>query len=130
LKRLRRLEGVVEELSGQVEIEAIKHSPSSDQSSTHRDGESTESKGTGVRIVGMDEGTSRKTWMERNWNMGCGPAKSIFRQKSEGETASLVLDEGKSKYMSNPFWASINEVSPDPVVSRFVTHSFHESAQF
>lgn len=106
LKRLRRLEGVVEELSGQVEIEAIRHSPGSEHSGSHKD-EVGDGK---VRIVGMDEGTSRKTWMERNFNMGAGPPKSIFRQKSQGETATLLLEEGKSKYVANPFWATISEV--------------------
>lgn len=52
--------------------------------------------------------------------MGGGPPKSMFRQKSEGETATLLMEEGKSKYMSNPFWASISEVS----------YSFHQSTQF
>ena len=77
LKRLRRLEGVVEELSGQVEIEAIKHSPSSDNSSSHKDGDhstdtNSNSKGT-VRVVGMDEGSgNRKLWIQRAFRIGSG----------------------------------------------------------
>jgi hypothetical protein len=114
LKRLRRLEGVVEELSGQVEIDGIKHSPTSDHSSTHKDGESTDScsKPNSVRVVGMDEGTSKKAWLQRGFSMGLGPPKSAFSlQTGDVGGGRLVVDEGKSQYLSNPFWASISEVS-------------------
>lgn len=112
LKRLRRLEGVVEELSGQVEIDAIKHSPSSDQSSTHKDGESADSgsKPNSVRVVGMDEGTSKKAWLQRGFSMGLGPPKSAFSlTANDVGTGRLVVDEGKSQYLSSPFWASISD---------------------
>jgi hypothetical protein len=113
LKRLRRLEGVVEELSGQVEIEAIKHSPSSDNSSSHKDGDhSTDPsvKGT-VRVVGMDEGSgSRKAWITRTFRVGGGPPKTAFSADEPNRGAGrLVLDEGKSRYVASPFWASIND---------------------
>ena len=115
LKRLRRLEGVVEELSGQVELEAVKQSPGSDHSYAHKDGDSTgESAGKkdSVRVVGMDEGSgTRKTWIARNFNLGQGPPKSEFGvSKVEGAMGRLVLDEGKSSYVANPFWASLSEV--------------------
>ncbi len=136
LKRLRRLEGVVEELSGQVEIEAIKHSPSSDNSSSHKDGDhstdtNSNSKGT-VRVVGMDEGSgNRKLWMQRAFRIGTGkshpgdalnmrqrnadlhdigPPKTEFSADGCNRGAGrLVLDEGKSQYMASPFWASVND---------------------
>ena len=113
LKRLRRLEGVVEELSGQVEIEAVKHSPGSDHS--HKDGDSTggSNKSNTVRVVGMDEGTgTRKTWVARVFNMGDGPPKTAFgADQMNNAMGRLVLDEGKSSYVANPFWASLTEVS-------------------
>lgn len=115
LKRLRRLEGVVEELSGQVELEAVKQSPGSDHSQSHKDGDSTgESAGkiNSVRVVGMDEGSgTRKTWIARNFNLGEGPPKTAFgTKKVEAAMGRLVLDEGKSSYVANPFWASLSEV--------------------
>ena len=115
LKRLHRLEGVVEELSGQVELEAVKHSPGSDHSDVHKDGDSTggSNKSTSVRVVGMDEGSgTRKKWIARNFKLGLGPPKSAFNlSKVEGAMGRLVLDEGKSSYMASPFWASLSEVS-------------------
>lgn len=122
LKRLRRLEGVVEELSGQVEIEGFKHSPSSDNSATgtvipHKDGEAAavtdpaSYKTNGVRVVGMDEGKSKKEWLHRGFTLGLGPPKSpLGMQTSEVGAGRLVLGDGKSQYVSNPFWASISEV--------------------
>ncbi|KAF8865249.1 hypothetical protein BDZ45DRAFT_796570 [Acephala macrosclerotiorum] len=121
LKRLRRLEGVVEELSGQVEVEAVKHSPSSDNSSTahlrERDPDSadtgTKDKGNGstVRVVGMDEGSgNRRQWIARALKLGSGPPKTAWGpEEAERGVGRLVLDEGKSRYVASPFWASISE---------------------
>ena len=55
LKRLRRLEGVVEESSGQVEIEAVKHSPSSDNSSLPKDGESSDTTQSTISCITNDD---------------------------------------------------------------------------
>ena len=105
----------MEELSGQVELEAVKQSPGSDHSQSHKDGDSTgESAGkiNSVRVVGMDEGSgTRKTWIARNFNLGEGPPKTAFgTKKVEAAMGRLVLDEGKSSYVANPFWASLSEV--------------------
>lgn len=106
----------MEELSGQVEMENIKHSPASDHSLTLKDGESPSEAGNkSVRVVGMDEGTSKRAWIHRGFNLGQGPSKTeMFSPGSKvAEGGRLVLDEGKSQYMSNPFWATISEVSYD-----------------
>jgi hypothetical protein len=113
LKRLRRLEGVVEELSGQVEIEAIKHSPSSDNSSPQKDGDHSSdtisNKGT-VRVVGMDEGSgNRRAWITRAFRVGDGPPKTAFTASENRGAGRLVVEEGKSRYVASPFWASIND---------------------
>jgi hypothetical protein len=116
LKRLRRLEGVVEELSGQVEVEAVKHSPSSDNSSSvHKDtesgGDASNHKGATVRVVGMDEGSgNRRQWIMRSLKLGAGPPKSAWGpEEAERGVGRLVLDEGKSRYVASPFWAAISE---------------------
>ena len=105
----------MEELSGQVELEAVKQSPGSDHSDIHKDGDSTggSSKSNSVRVVGMDEGGgTKKTWIARSFNLGEGPPKSHFGvNKIEGAMGRLVLGEGKSSYVANPFWASLTEVS-------------------
>lgn len=115
LKRLRRLEGVVDELSGQVEMEAVKQSPSSDNSSQHREHETTTPDSTGkpnsVRVVGMDEGTgTKKEWISRAFRIGGGPPKSGFvSDTSEVGIGRMVFDEGKSRYVSHPFWSQITD---------------------
>jgi hypothetical protein len=113
LKRLRRLEGVVEELSGQVEVEAIKHSPASDNSSAPKDGDMADApnaKNT-VRVVGMDEGSgNRKEWLSRTFRIGSGPPKTAYSlDEVQASVGRLVLDEGKSRYVASPFWASISD---------------------
>lgn len=137
LKRLRRLEGVVEELSGQVEIETIKHSPSSDHSSNMKDGETpldSGNKQSSVRVVGMDEGTSKKAWIQRGFNLGQGPPKSQIGipsapGKKTAEGGMLVLDEGKSQYMSHPFWATLSEVSFVPRCQKYESNLCHRKSK-
>ncbi|KAG0651731.1 Bikaverin cluster transcription factor bik5 [Hyphodiscus hymeniophilus] len=111
LKRLRRLEGVVEELSGQVDFEAVKNSPASDHS--HKDGESPggSTRANSVRVVGMDEGTgTRKAWVTRAFNLGAGPPKTAFgTDRMQQSMGRLVLDEGKTSFVANPFWATLSE---------------------
>ncbi|KAM3088467.1 hypothetical protein ACMFMG_000107 [Clarireedia jacksonii] len=111
LKRLRRLEGVVEELSGQVEAENSKSSPSSNNSPTHhKDGESsgeTTSKSNGKPRYSDERNGTKKEWMQRSFSMGCAPPRTAFTVE-EG-IGRLVLDEGKSQYVSNPFWAELSE---------------------
>ncbi|KAH8813099.1 fungal-specific transcription factor domain-containing protein [Xylogone sp. PMI_703] len=107
LKRLRRLEGVVQELSGQVELEGNKASPQSPNSS-HKEGDGDSETGSkSIRVVGMDEGSSKRRWMSRMWSTGEGPPKSEFNL--EHRFGRLVMEDGKSRYVSNPFWESIVE---------------------
>lgn len=97
---------MVEELSGQVEIETIKTAsvPAKQAKSGDTDGDS-ETKGSPVRVVGMDEGTvstARGQWGSRMMSIGGGPPKADML---ENELGKLVIDEGKSRYVSNSFWA-------------------------
>jgi hypothetical protein len=107
LKRLRRLEGVVEELSGQVEIETTKTAsgPPKQTKPVDTEGDSS-NKGSPVRVVGMDEGstTARETWANRMLNISGGPPKS---EVLENEMGKLVIDEGKSRYISDSFWTRL-----------------------
>ncbi|KAK6613127.1 fungal specific transcription factor domain-containing protein [Botrytis cinerea] len=114
LKRLRRLEGVVEELSGQVEAENLKASPSSGHSSPHNNVESSSESPGGVTksitngMNGRDEekGTKGQT-ATRFCKMGLAASKSAFTME-EG-IGRLVLGSGKSQYVSNPFWAELSQ---------------------
>jgi len=96
---------VVEELSGQVEIETIKTAPVPPKQAKggDLDGDSS-SRGSPVRVVSMDEGSTaaREKWANRMMSVGGGPPKSDML---ENEMGKLVIDEGKSRYVSNSFWA-------------------------
>ncbi|CZT13198.1 related to binuclear zinc cluster transcription factor that regulates the ratio between aurofusarin and rubrofusarin biosynthesis [Rhynchosporium agropyri] len=114
LKRLRKLEGVVEELSGQVEVEAVRQSPSSDNSSLPKDGDSGDTnigRPATLRVVGMDEGKGdRKTWLARSFRIGSGPPKTAYSvEELQNGVGRLVVDEGKSHYVSSPFWPQITD---------------------
>lgn len=106
LKRLRRLEGVVEELSGQVELENIRASPESTRDSASGDYENRPPKKNSesvLRVVGMDEGPAAiRAWSHRMIEMGGGPPKT---ESIDTEFGKLLLDEGKSRYVSSSFWA-------------------------
>jgi hypothetical protein len=153
LKRLRRLEGVVQELSGQVEVETSKHSPGSDNSSQPKDSDSlagdpitstgsstttttTTSKTNNVRVIGMDEGSGTKqAWLKRGFALGMGPPKQELNLSSkdiEGRMGKLVLNEGKSEYVSNPYWASISEVCTleDPATQKILSRFYRKLTRF
>lgn len=104
---------MVEELSGQVEVEATKHSPISEHSSGVKDGEAADANGklTTVRVVGMDEGSgNRKEWLARQFRIGSGPPRTAYSlEEVASSVGRLMLDEGKSRYVASPFWASISD---------------------
>ncbi|PBP20792.1 hypothetical protein BUE80_DR008119 [Diplocarpon rosae] len=114
LKRLRRLEGVVEELSGQAETDAVKHFPQSEHSLPPKDndaGDPRNGKPNVVRVVGMDEGAgNRKTWLQRMFRIGSGPSKTAFGlEELQSGSGRLVVEEGKSHYVASPFWAHVTD---------------------
>ncbi|KFZ04869.1 hypothetical protein V501_08893 [Pseudogymnoascus sp. VKM F-4519 (FW-2642)] len=121
LKRLRRLEGVVQELSGQVEEETHRSSTDSPKDRPWKDkdasseadstmGKHQSAKGT-VRVVGMDEGrTSTSKWLERMANMGEGPPESDLMKREFGK---LVIDEGKSHYVNSDLFATLSHEVED-----------------
>lgn len=122
LKRLRRLEGVVEELSGQVDMEAGRlggssaspvaraGSLSSKEPSDQSVAEERTAKGLKpnvIRVKGMDEGNSEtRTWLNRMYGIGEGPPRS--ENMLETDPAKVIVSDGKSRYISNEFWARLN----------------------
>jgi hypothetical protein len=102
LKRLRRLEGVVEELSGQVEMETIRASVDT-RGRDNDDCSSNNNNGIAVRVVGMDEGSNdASTRVNQAFSRRGVPSRS---EEMDAEFGRLMLDEGKSRYVSNSFWA-------------------------
>jgi hypothetical protein len=104
LARLRKLEGLVESLSG--EVEEAKNEARLDENGTwlstgagipsgDREGEKRDK----VRVGGTEDKNKTK--------------KVMYNEQSCPEVGRLVIDEGKSRYISNSFWAGLaGEASP------------------
>jgi hypothetical protein len=113
LKRLKRLEGVVKDLSSQIDTEGqAKSSNSTSSPREHKDGdnESGSAKNHLVRVVGMDErNRTPGKWLNRMSNIGDGPPDTDRIARHFGK---LVIDEGKTHYINNDTFATLNaEVS-------------------
>jgi hypothetical protein len=125
VKRLRKLEGIVEELSGQIELEAVRH-PSSDGHSPEATGDGdrrmpsrTESQGAASqqRPSPAASSGSRKESSGAGAQPGSGQGSSPFggglvRSPTElnKNFGRLVLsNKGTSRYVSSGFWSKIND---------------------
>lgn len=123
--RLRKLEGIVEELSGQIQLEAVRHSSSSGNSpeaAIGRDGEAhagnhglAESSVSGSsreqsspRVGSAGRGSPAPGRLVSGYNTSLGPlgrAPDVNKQLGR-----LVLnDKGTSRYVSSGFWSRIND---------------------
>lgn len=124
MKRLRKLEGIVEELSGQIEVESGGKNPSSAGSPDVAFGaqQSTErSMSIAQRqIANAGAGTSSQSPMDsESMSDQSEAARKKDLQTSFGR---LVLNDqsGSRRYVSSGFWSKINdEVCNRPVVARF-----------
>ncbi len=130
MKRLRKLEGIVEDLSGQIEFESGRN-PSSSNGSPEATGDSNNNSGGGG--TNLAERDRRRT---NNAAFGGGHTSNsnspkdssrVGKPTSPGDHASganlrsptgetqkelgrLVLNErGKTRYMSNAFWTKLND---------------------
>jgi hypothetical protein len=103
LSRLRRLEGVIDHL----------------RNSGHTEGSSTSTRGSisgGHESGRSDTGTSRsdaETQPKSQDGGGCpfedSDPKKLAPNKFENEFGRLVIDEGRSRYVSNRLWASLGD---------------------
>lgn len=93
MERLKRLEGVVQTLNAQVEEEQQAHSDEGQRSrqGSHANGEDKCSRGMGSPTVAVDDTVDGL----------------------ESRFGRLVVDEGRSRYINNSFWASLNNEVED-----------------
>lgn len=121
MKRLRKLEGIVEELSGQIEIEAVRHPSSAGNSpeGPSRDAEDGAAKrhGHAPSVTGsthsqdsVTPGPARVGVRPPPGQMG-SPLGTIKRPSDvHSKFGRLVLNEkGVTRYVSSAFWSSIND---------------------
>jgi hypothetical protein len=132
MKRLRKLEGIVEELSGQIEIESVRHPLSAGNSpetptTSLRDEHSVGARvGFGPHVVSVGSGSGTTSHDSPGIGAGMGPTRLPARPTSESMSepdlrgnaspdvhkpfGRLVLNEkGGTRYVSSSLWTSIND---------------------
>ncbi|KAI1735921.1 fungal-specific transcription factor domain-containing protein [Xylaria scruposa] len=118
LKRLRKLEGIVEDLSGQIEFETYKHGANSESPEETSDAmhDNDRRKTTGTPPVDNQSSTNNAppgySAPRRTGTGGSTTSSTLVNAKSQhgSEVGKLVLNEkGKVRYVSNAFWSKITD---------------------
>jgi hypothetical protein len=125
VKRLRKLEGIVEELSGQIELEAVRHSSADGHSPETTSDVDRQISGRPDIMQGIGSHSksspaassgSRKESSSTVAQSGSGHRNSPFGGLERSPTelnknfGRLVLnDKGTSRYISSGFWSKIND---------------------
>jgi hypothetical protein len=130
MKRLRKLEGIVEELSGQVELEAVRQGSSAGQSPENMaDGDTRVAGRTGSTTSGGSHGqgspaasggapsgghtrTDSVTTPSAPvvQHTGFMPPERTTSSEVRKSLGRLVLnDKGRSRYVSSEIWSKIND---------------------
>ncbi len=132
MKRLRKLEGIVEELSGQIEVESVRQPYSAGHSPEAGVAYPREEQGIGARLgpapnAATSAGTGSGSGNDSPGMAGARlPARPVSRSMSDTDSfgkgspdvhkqfGRLVLNEkGVTRYVSSSLWSSINdEVHP------------------
>lgn len=124
MKRLRKLEGIVEELSGQIEVETARNQSSSGNSPEATVNNGTDSNhptGPGPRVDRADSVTAQsqgspstpgdpRTMSPYNFNAN-NSSKLLQRQESVNKKFGrlVINDHGKTRYVSSAFWSKITD---------------------
>ncbi|KAI0410187.1 fungal-specific transcription factor domain-containing protein [Xylaria palmicola] len=120
MKRLRKLEGIVEDLSGQIEFETYKHSGNSESpeaapDSLHENDRRKTTTSPQVENLSSAHGAPSGYSVPRRANTsGSTSSSSLVKGHHSGDVnkdfGKLVLSEkGKVRYFSNAFWAKITD---------------------
>jgi hypothetical protein len=96
LSRLRRLEGVVDSLGGAAAIErlTLANSSSTPPSTNVHDNDKSQASAPNDDICSY---------------LDSDPRKAPVRKGTQEELGRLVVEEGRSRYVSNRFWASLGD---------------------
>ncbi|PHH89679.1 hypothetical protein CDD83_5509 [Cordyceps sp. RAO-2017] len=112
VKRLRKLEGIVEELSGQIEVESGGKPPSApgspDPSHSNPDGQlPRQSVSGGLDMFASTGSPSSKD----NESVADHASETARRRDMQMSFGRLVLDDqrGTSRYVSSGFWSKLND---------------------
>ncbi|KAK1752666.1 fungal-specific transcription factor domain-containing protein [Echria macrotheca] len=125
MKRLRKLEGIVEELSGQIEVETVRHPSSAGNSPENPSLRDLDDGGFGRRHGSAPSVANSNNSQDSPAGPGGGmarppargspsstPGLGLLRKSSDvhKQFGRLVLNEkGVTRYVSSTFWNSIND---------------------
>ncbi|KAI0390615.1 fungal-specific transcription factor domain-containing protein [Xylariaceae sp. FL0594] len=118
LKRLRKLESIVEDLSGQLEFDTSKHGPSGDLSEAATDSATDSERRKTTASPPIDTASSTgsapaaSSALRRSATSSSLPSPSNSRAHGDfhKDSTKLVVNEtGKVRYVSNAFWTKISE---------------------
>ncbi|PSR97230.1 fungal-specific transcription factor domain-domain-containing protein [Coniella lustricola] len=124
MKRLRKLEGIVEELSGQIEVETARHNSSTGNSpegnvhhvsDTHTPGSIHRVDRADSILPGSSHGQgsplAHSDGRPSPFNFGTGPGSRLQRTDSMNNKFGrlVVNDHGKTRYVSSVFWSKITD---------------------
>ena len=113
LARLRRLEGVVESLGGQAAIDRLNSTTSSllSPGDARPGSESLRNKSDTLNVTASECPIHPSAVSSHHFILESDPFKIQEQQNNtvHEELGRLVIDEGTSKYVSNQFWASIDD---------------------
>ncbi|KAK9420782.1 putative Zn(2)-C6 fungal-type domain-containing protein [Seiridium unicorne] len=114
IKRLRKLEGIVEELSGQIEVEA-RHPSSAGESpddTTHDVERRRQDSGVSPHYsapAGFPPLPSAPGRLMTASNSPWGPMQSPTMGVNKDFGRLVLNDKGKTRYVSNAFWSKMND---------------------
>lgn len=124
MKRLRKLEGIVEELSGQIEVETARNQSStgnSPEATVHNGNDAANNApGNGPRAERADSITAHSQGSPSTpgdartmspYNFNASSSKLLQRQDSVNKKFGrlVINDHGKTRYVSSAFWSKITD---------------------
>ncbi len=122
MKRLRKLEGIVEELSGQIEVDGGRHSSAGDSPETiaGHDGEAAGGNCEGSTYGSDGAGRGSPAGGGGRFVSGQhathGPARNM--SDSNKQLGRLVhAGKGLTRYVSSGFWSKINDEVGRPLMT-------------
>ncbi|KAI5865687.1 fungal-specific transcription factor domain-containing protein [Durotheca rogersii] len=118
MKRLRKLEGIVEDLSGQIEIETARHpslsggaSPETSIPDTTLEKERRRQNGTvySENLPGGYPPADQSKARRAQTGDSAQPAHNVTGQVSRSFGRLVLNEKGKTRYVSSAFWSKIND---------------------
>jgi hypothetical protein len=114
VKRLKKLEGIVEELSGQIDVDASKsNSPESAQAHYGAPRRTTSHNSTRQHSMSAKEGpvSPHASVGSRDGDSVSDASEATRREKTRSQFGRMILNDhkGKTRYVSSAFWSKMND---------------------